>query len=203
MFFRYGHNNILTDLRVCLEGFGEIKHSHTLPSLCTAVVPQPAVAHLSARMTIHTRDFNGEACKSGGDPITVLISDASGRAVHHALVDRENGSYEVIFTPPLADTYSMVVKIFDRHIQGSPFECRVSEHINPVGFYGGAEVGLLRPVNIVKGKDGKYYVLDTGNDRIAVMGEDFQYKAYLKLPDCERQSVTGEWRNVRNYCVEP
>ena len=135
---------------VAFQGFGEIKHSHTLPSLCSAVVPQPAVAHLSARLTVHCRDFNGEACKSGGDPITVLISDASGRAVHHAMIDKENGSYDVLFTPPLPDTYSIVVKIFDRHIQGSPFECRVSEHINPVSLYSGGDVGLLRPVNIVK-----------------------------------------------------
>ncbi|OQV18481.1 putative Tripartite motif-containing protein 2 [Hypsibius exemplaris] len=191
MFFRYGHNNILTDLRVCLEGFGEIRHSHTLPSLCKATLPVIASAHLSTRMTIQCHDLNGEPCKVGGDPITVMIASAGGGVVHHQLVDRENGSYDVTFTPPTANTYSVEVKIFDRHIQGSPFECRVSEHINPVNVYSGGDVGLSRPVNIVKGRDGKYYVLDTGNDRIAVMTEDFEHKDNILLPDSARQGVTG------------
>ena len=57
--------------------------------------------------------------------------------------------------------------------------------------YRGQDVGLSRPVSIVKAKDNKYYILDTGNDRIAVMTEDFQHKSSIKLPDSERQSVTG------------
>ncbi|XP_055338125.1 tripartite motif-containing protein 2-like isoform X2 [Paramacrobiotus metropolitanus] len=200
MFFRYGHTNILQELRLCLQGFGEIKHSHTLPSLCRATV-SPAIAHLSTDVVVTCYDFNGEPCKTGGDPVVVVINDATGRSIHHTLVDKENGSYEIQFTPPVPGTYMIQVKIFDRHIQGSPFECRASEHINPVSVFHGTDVGLSRPVNIVKAKNGKLYVLDSGNDRIAVISEDFSHKSTIKLPDSERQSVTGMALSPNNTLV--
>ena len=132
MFFRYGHNDILQELRTCLQSFGEIKHSHTLPSLCTAVV-SPSVAHLRTTITVTCFDYNGMAVKNSDDPVTVMVSDKSGKSIHYSLKDTDKGgTYEITFTPSSPDTYSVEVKIFDRHIQGSPFEIKASEHINPV-----------------------------------------------------------------------
>lgn len=192
--YEYKHNTALNDITNALNVLGRIKVSTTFPALCTAKLGK-AITHLKSTVTINTVDYHGNPRTSGSDPIIVDIRNERGEAIEAKIKDKNDGTYDVHYTPPKSGGYKMCVGIFNRPIRGSPFSISVTDHNNPVmkfGSRGNGEEEFLQPLRVVAGEgDGNVYVLDTGNSRVKVIDEYGDFVRHIGPAGFENQSGMG------------
>lgn len=174
-FIRYEHlhNTAVDDIQECVNNFGTIRTSKTFPSLCTASVSKCS-SHLRSVAHITAYDYNGMRQKFGGDPVSAELKHMSDNTnISTKIVDNRDGTYEAHFTPPKSGVYSLKISIFGRPIKDYPIEVEASEHINPLCIYGcrgSDQHQFVQPVGLaISQKDGRIYVLDTGNGRIKIL----------------------------------
>lgn len=190
------HNSALNSLQKDISLFGKIKTSKTMPSLCFANVEE-ASAHLLSKATLQTVDYHGTWQETGGDPVTTKLRHENGDEVSTQIVDKNDGTYEIQFTPNHPGAHLLHIFIFDRPIKGNPFSLNVSEHINAVGRYGtrgSRDKELTQPVGVATcciQRDGLVLVSDTGNSRIVVMTTSMDFLKYISGPGLEDRSATG------------
>ncbi|KAL0477396.1 hypothetical protein AKO1_005816 [Acrasis kona] len=74
-----------------------------------------AVAGIKSTFSIKARDVDGNDIKQGGEKFTVVLfhSEKEGTKVIADVVDKNNGIYEVSYTPEIFGEYSMEVKLID------------------------------------------------------------------------------------------
>lgn len=166
--YEFKHNNSYKDILNALSVFGRVRVSTTFPALSTAKIGK-AITHLSSVVTVNTIDYHGNPRTSGCDPVQVDLRTETGELVDTKLKDKDDGCYEIAYTPPKAGKMKVCISIFNRSIKNSPFSIEVSDHNNPMwafGSRGTGRDGLLQPVQVVSDESGTVYVLDTGNSRI-------------------------------------
>ena len=192
--YEYKHNTALNDITNLLNVLGRIKVSTTFPALCTAKVGK-AITHLKSVVTLNTVDYHGNPRTSGSDPIIVDLRNERGEPIDSRIKDKNDGTYEIQYTPPKSGNYKMCVGIFNRPIKASPLMISVSDHNNPVmkfGSRGNREEEFLQPLRIVAGEgDGNVYVLDTGNSRVKVIDEYGDFVRHIGTEGFENQSGMG------------
>ena len=116
------------------------------------------------------------------------------KKVDTSLVDLEDGSYEVKFTPEQPATYCLKVLIFDRPIKDCPLFFDVTEHNSPLisyGMRGVKEKGFVQPCALTVDHQDNVYVVDTGNSRIKVLSANLDYQTHVLNECLEGRSVTG------------
>lgn len=202
-FIRYEHlhNTAVNDVQECVNNFGTIRTSKTFPSLCTASVSKCS-AHLRSVAHITAYDYNGLRQKFGGDPVSAelkLVSDNTN--VSTRIVDNRDGTYEAHFTPPKSGLYSLKISIFGRPIKDYPIELEASDHINPLCIYGcrgSDQHQFVQPVGLaISHKDGRVYVLDTGNGRIKILLQNdcinspFSFVKHIEGHGLDNRAGTG------------
>ncbi|CAH1119157.1 unnamed protein product [Phaedon cochleariae] len=197
----FGLNDSLEQIQQHLGVLGKVRTSTTFPSLCTAKMEDSmvAVAGIDNFVTLRTVDYDGNARKSGGDPVRVELQmvTAEGPAESHAVrvVDTEDGTYRLYFRVPRPGRYGMQVFVMDRPIKDTPLYFDVSEHNEPVLTYGCRGSGkdeFLQPVAVaVDDRDGAVYVLDTGNSRIKVLDEGLEFVRHVTNEGLLSRSCTG------------
>ncbi|KAI3356030.1 hypothetical protein L3Q82_017310, partial [Scortum barcoo] len=86
-----------------------------------------AVEGQQARFTLTCRDSAGEQVARGGEHVLVSIVHKEKKkcTVETTVVDNEDGSYSVSYTPGEPGVYSVWVCIKAQHIKGSPFTLNV------------------------------------------------------------------------------
>ncbi|XP_069035044.1 E3 ubiquitin-protein ligase TRIM45 isoform X1 [Lepisosteus oculatus] len=98
-----------------------------------AVDPQKCVIHGEAlqagrqeqpgHFALVCRDAAGEPVSKGGENVQVSIvhTERKDCAIKAAVVDNNDGSYHVSYTPVEAGAYSVWVRVKGQHVKGSPF----------------------------------------------------------------------------------
>ena len=81
----------------------------------------------------------------GGDPVTVELISAAGEREAVEVVDQEDGSYEVRFTPRLPGPHHLAIAVFARPIRHSPFSVEVTRHNAPLLTYPGPATPAQAP----------------------------------------------------------
>ncbi|EEC05533.1 RING finger-containing protein, putative [Ixodes scapularis] len=173
--YDYGHNGALEDVSRALGVFGRLQTSRTFPPLCTLAVAD-CPAHLEASAVLRTFDYEGRPRTTGGDPVTVELTESEGekKQLDVRLTDLGNGEYVLAFRPPRVGRYSLAAAVLGRSLQGSPFEFAATNGVDPdvvFGRRGSGDDCFLQPVAAVYGPGGLVYVLDTGNCRIKGRGK--------------------------------
>ena len=176
-FIRYEHlhNEAVDAIQSSVNDFGSIRTSKTFPPLCLASVPGNVYSNLRSLAVITTYDYHGQRQRFGGDPVSVEIRhQESGSTTPAKLVDNRDGTYEAHFVPVVGGRYALKVCIFGRPIKSYPVYFDVCDSIKPTAVFGSRGNDCLQfnqPVGLTvsNSKDGKVYVLDTGNGRIKVL----------------------------------
>ena len=70
-------------------------------------------------------DKNGSRKLNGGDRVDMRVQMSSGTLVKTRVIDNEDGSYELLFTPDVSGEHRVSVLIWGKHIKGSPFHVNV------------------------------------------------------------------------------
>ncbi len=194
MKFEYMHNSALMDLKNALNDFGQIKISNTFPALCTARLDR-VTTHLKTMVTITTVDYHGNLRTTGNDPVVAELRNPDNTMVPLDLVDHDDGTYTVTFTPLTAGRHTLRVNIFDRPIKESPFLLDVSEHNNPVakiGRRGSGNLEFIQPVIVaIESSEQQIVVLDTGNSRVKLLDRDRRFLRHISGHGLEQHSGTG------------
>ena len=94
-----------------LRSMGQIKTSKTFPSLCRATM-DTAIANLEMVARVTTIDYNGVVQDHGGDPVYAEIVDDEGSKIPLSVEDKEDGTYEIKFTPQRPGTFCLKVLNF-------------------------------------------------------------------------------------------
>ncbi|KAK8736206.1 hypothetical protein OTU49_004867 [Cherax quadricarinatus] len=88
-----------------------------------------------ASALVVARDIDGQPVTHGGEEISASILAIDGTTLCGCSVrDREDGSYEVIFCPPLPTAATLHITIQGVHVQGSPLEIGITSM--PMGVSG-------------------------------------------------------------------
>lgn len=194
MKFEFKHNSALCDLMNALNNFGRIRISKTFPALCSAMLDTTITRHLKAKVTVVTVDYHGNPRTSGSDPITVELRNESQEPLPVDVVDDDDGTYKIFFTPSAAGQHKLYVTIFDRPIRDSPFTITVTDHNNPVmkvGTRGCGNLEFVQPVNVEVDADENLIVLDTGNSRVKILGPQGSFSHHITGVGLEQHSSTG------------
>lgn len=150
----------------------DIHTSTTYPPLCALKLQQGSILScgIEVEIILETRDYHNEVKKIGGDPVSVKINGPTGILLSSAqvsLVDNDDGTYTILFTPTDVGIYTIEAKIFGRPIKDEKFEIEISSHNDPIKVWGKGE--LCQPVSIARNDHGELFILDTGNARIVVL----------------------------------
>lgn len=184
----------LDRVQASMQTYGRVVTSKTFPSLCFARA-QKTVTHLASEVVVTAVDYNGEAQAEGGDPIEAAVTrDEDGEAVPSRVVDHEDGSYSVVFTPVHAGAHRVSVSVFGRPIKENPLCVEVLDEHNPDIVYGSKGAGkdqFSQPVGVAIDEAGFIYVADTGNSRIKVVSPLLKETKHIVGDALEGRSVTG------------
>ncbi|KRY92011.1 Tripartite motif-containing protein 2, partial [Trichinella pseudospiralis] len=213
-FIRYDSEDACLERRSTMErlisSYGAITVSKTFPLLCQAEVGLVQVVNLRCGVRLTTVDYEGRNRVTGGDPVQAWLtcleprSDGivgaqqppSSRHCPVEVVDQDDGTYDLIYTPTAAGRYSLAVTIFGRPIKNSPLCLDVALHNNPLWQYDGRDESepssaLFQPVRVGCGPDDRLFVLDTGHNRIKVIAADGQCKEQFGGPALDGHSAVG------------
>lgn len=83
-----------------------------------AYVNKPGVIMIS------TKDCHGNLVKVGNAVIDSELQASNGDRIIPAITDQQNGMYELVYLLPREDNYVMFIKLFGRHIKGSPYKIK-------------------------------------------------------------------------------
>ncbi|KRY15176.1 Tripartite motif-containing protein 2, partial [Trichinella patagoniensis] len=211
-FIRYDSEDACLERRSTVErligSYGAITVSKTFPLLCQAQMGVVQVVNLRCSVRLTTVDYEGRNRVTGGDPVQAWLTcleprtdntvgiQSSSRHCPVEVVDRDDGTYELIYTPTVAGRYSLAVTIFGRPIKNSPLCLEVALHNNPLWQYDGRDelepsAALFQPVRVGCGPDGRLFVLDTGHNRIKTIAGDGQCKDQFGGPALDGHSAVG------------
>ncbi|XP_076315884.1 E3 ubiquitin-protein ligase TRIM71-like [Tachypleus tridentatus] len=191
--YEYEHNRAFDDLQTALGTFGKVRTSTTFSPLCTAQVEDISV-HLEGQTLVTAVDFKGNPQSVGGDPLVVEIFHENGELVKATVVDNSNGTYTVKYRTEMPGVYKLHITIFGRPIKDSPFRFEALQDINPVVSFGttGCEDNqFLQPCAVAISPAGQIFVLDTGNNRIKVLGPDLEFIHHIVGVGLEECGGTG------------
>ena len=176
-----------------LEDVGEVKTSRTFPGLCR-VGMDTAIQHLKTVARVQTIDYHGVVQDQGGDPVTATVTGEGGQECGVSIEDRQDGTYQVSFTPHTPGTFCLKVLIFGRPVKECPLFFEVTEHNSPLlslGSRGQGEGGFVQPCSLALGREDNLYVVDTGNSRIKVLDSNLNFHSHIFNESLEGRSVTG------------
>jgi tripartite motif-containing protein 2/3 len=180
-----------------VQQFGDLRVSDTFPALCTVLPPEPPVTvNLKCKIVVVAKDQYCNRRTSGGDPVFAELTKERGERVALSLCDNNDGTYDVSFTPVSAGLHVLVVKIFDRIINGGfPLSFTVNAFHEPIAVY---STELRQPVAVCIDRHDLLYVLDAGNSRISVFDiharvHDASVLKHITSNAMDQRGATGIW----------
>ncbi|CAP27267.2 Protein CBR-NHL-3 [Caenorhabditis briggsae] len=190
-FLRINTNSeqMLIDVEKNLNEFGKLYASNTFPGTSTIEAPSHMGVHVENMCTLITRDVDGIARKTGGDPVEVdlelvaldahlstnRLADASKKRAEEEVknirvTDDNDGTYQLGFKLTHPGDYQISVKIFGRPVANSPLQIRID---NWHCYDWQMPVTFLYPTKCWWDEPSKrMFVLDSGNKRVRVLKED-------------------------------
>ena len=95
----------------------------------------------SARFTVHTVYQSGQLCREMQVVEAELKSFGNHSVIHTKVTSKGRGVYEVTYTPEVRGRHTLIVKVNDALIPGSPFQVYAKIHPTQLG----------KPVRVVEG----------------------------------------------------
>uniref|UniRef100_A0A8R1HPM3 Uncharacterized protein n=1 Tax=Caenorhabditis japonica TaxID=281687 RepID=A0A8R1HPM3_CAEJA len=184
-FLRINTNSetMLIDVEKNLNEFGKLYASNTFPGTSRIEIPQHMGIYVKHSATLITRDVDGKARNSGGDPVEVdmeviyldsKIEERKALAEKEVqevdVVDKNDGTYQLSFRLNHPGEYKISVKIFGRPVANSPLHFHVTSTHQyswqmPVSFQFPTKCWWDEATQ-------RMFVLDSGSKRIRVLREN-------------------------------
>ncbi|XP_053086930.1 tripartite motif-containing protein 2 isoform X3 [Pangasianodon hypophthalmus] len=80
-------------------------------------------------ITVTSKDRDGGLCQTGGAPLSAELNGADGTLVGEGeVVDHKDGTYDVLYTLSHEGQYMLALRLYGKHIRGSPFSIRATKH---------------------------------------------------------------------------
>ena len=138
----------------CAEGISDLcqKNAEVIvladPTKCTAEGPGTKVAEVSksARFIVCTVYQNGQLCREKQKVEAELKSLVNDCVVQAKVTSKERGVYEITHTPEVRGRHTLIVKVNDTQIGGSPFQVLAKIHPTQLG----------KPVRVMEGVNFPY-----------------------------------------------
>lgn len=120
-----------------LSQLGRVEDTNTSPSASVVKgIDAPVIARQMASFLVQCYDGRGNPRNKGGDRIVVTVQSADDSSLHiksekcfqAQVVDRQNGSYSVTYTPINSGEHLITVFINGMVLKGSPFSVHVLEN---------------------------------------------------------------------------
>lgn len=188
-------NNELGNVKKLLNNMGKLHLSSTLPALSRVSIEREVTVHLSYLAKLTTTDKEGTVCNTGGDPVRAEFSSPDGVLKETSVLDNNDGTYTIHFTPNQIGRHSLNVTIFGRRVKNSPFDIYVTEHQSALKRLSciGTEVKLKRPLAaILDSSNSSIYISDTGNGRLVVLeAEHLTLRTIIQCYATSDHSATG------------
>ena len=104
-------------------GFVETQHTKARKSIAEGKGLNEAFVGCEAQFTLTTKNSQGKQCYNKRDRVTVEIQDEQGRecATEVLINDKENGLYQISFSPSVQGRCSVMISVNGEHVCGSPF----------------------------------------------------------------------------------
>jgi filamin len=99
-------------------------------TLCYGPGLESGEAHKPANFTIEARNKAGKPIKKGGHPYTVVVTNPYGEQVPAEIKDKNDGTYQVTYTPTDPGDFKVEVKLGSQHCANSPYTVPISENMN-------------------------------------------------------------------------
>ncbi|XP_052276949.1 tripartite motif-containing protein 2-like isoform X2 [Dreissena polymorpha] len=119
-------NSQCQGLKKSIGNMGYIRNNSAVAfnSVATGEGLRHAVVNKPAIIAITTKDRKGDLVKIGQSVIDSELTASNGDRIIPAITDQQNGTYELVYLLPREDNYNMYIKLFGRHIKGSPFKVK-------------------------------------------------------------------------------
>ncbi|KAM9769128.1 tripartite motif-containing protein 2 isoform 1-T4 [Menidia menidia] len=134
-------------LKKSIHNLGTIVTTNAVASetVATGEGLRHCVVGVPTSITITTKDKDGELCKMGNAAITAEISSPDGSKSDGEMLDNKNGTYEYLFSAAKEGTYNLSLRLYDRHIKGSPFKIKATKAIDVSPTSDGSKKRLKSP----------------------------------------------------------
>ncbi|XP_074600893.1 uncharacterized protein LOC141854933 [Brevipalpus obovatus] len=117
-------------VQVTIQSIGFIRTSTTCPSLCEVNIGK-CFAQMDTSAEVITYGYSGERQRCGGDIVrATLKASEEDPEIPVSVVDKDDGSYELKFTPPKSTIYHLSVEIFDHPIKTYPLKFEAQSYEN-------------------------------------------------------------------------
>jgi len=186
----------------CAEGISDLCQKNAAvmllqvdPTKCTAEGPGVKVAEVgkAAQFTVRTVYQNGQLCKEKQIVEVELKSSVNDSVVHAKVISKLGGVYEVTYTPEVRGRHTIIVKVNDTQIAGSPF--RVFAKIHPTQ--------LSKPVRVVEGVNGPWGMALNSKQQLVVVELGWKKVTTFGKDGKKVQTVTCEkFLNPRGVAVD-
>ena len=121
-----------TCLQEAIAKFGWLDSSYAYPPECVArgVGTKFASVAKPAKLVVVLNDREGRPLGRSGEPVSVEIVSEDGKKLStDSIINKQNGTYEVTYTPKEVGRISLEVKVRRKRIKGSPFHVVVSSDL--------------------------------------------------------------------------
>ena len=164
----------------CAEGISDLcqKNAEVLvladPTKCTAEGPGTKVAEVGkpAQFTIRTVYQNGQLCREKQVVKAELKSLVTDSVIRANVTPTEKGLYEVTYTPEVRGRHTLVVKVNDTQIAGSPFQVLAKIHPTQLGEPVRVVEGMMAQHGIALNSKQQLVVAEFGRKRVIVLDKE-------------------------------
>jgi len=154
---------------------GHLDKSATAVNQCSVEEFQGGTAGLEAKIEVITRNSQGEQYYCPGDYIAVDVTSTQGEQLgaNIKIIDRNNGSYTILFTPRKAGQHILTVRLNGETIKEFPPVVIKARSFTVVGFTTGLidNKNLTKPWGVTTNDLNEIFVTDLFNNRIVVVNE--------------------------------
>ena len=167
-------NEVLSQI-VQESRIGNLKESETVANHCSVEGFQGGTEGLVSEIQVITRNSQGEQDYCPGDCIAVDVTSTEGEQLgdNIEIVDRNNGSDTILFTPRKAGQHILTVRLNGEIIKEFPPVDIKERSFTIVGFTTGLidNKNLSSPWGVATNDSNEIFVTDLNNNRIVVVNE--------------------------------
>ena len=165
----------------CAEGISDLcqKNAEVVvlrvdPTKCMAEGLGKEVAEVSksAEFIVRTVYQNGQLCREKQVVKAELKSLVTDSVIHANVTPTERGIYEIAYTPKIRGRHTLIVKVNNAQIAGSPFQVLAKIHPTQLGEPVRVVEGLMYPRGIALNSKQQLVVAEFGRKRVIVLDKE-------------------------------
>ena len=171
---RYEINKeLVKDVRSAVSSMGQVVVSNTDPlqSLAEGTGLKVGEVGREAKITLTTKDFDGNQYYDENDRIGVTVQTPSSKGLSYMIEPDKNGEYSVSYTPDCVGKHEVLIAVNDEPLNGSPWSVYVThrqyKYSFSIGSHARGRGQFFRPISIaIDDKSGNVAVADENRVQI-------------------------------------